>query len=254
MGVFATARDITERKIIEEQLAKSAAILEQSNRDLQQYSYITTHDLQEPLRVIAGFLQLLEHRYKGKLDRDADEFIDFAVNAAVRLQNMINDLMIYTRLESRAKPFESTDCNLVLTETLKRLQSEIEATRATVTHDVLPVVMGDRDQILTVFKNLLINSLKFHLKDVAPVIHVSAHRTKNEWLFRVTDNGIGIAPRNQNEIFTVFKRFVGREYPGTGMGLAMCKKIIDRHEGRIWVESEPEKGSTFYFTLPAVTE
>ena len=242
--------DITERKQAEEALARRTEELARSNTELEQFAYIASHDLQEPLRMVAGYVQLLARRYQGKLDSDADEFIAFAVDGATRMQALIDDLLDYSRVGTRAKKIEPTDCEAVLDGALSDLERAVEETGAVVTHDPLPRVMADEIQLGRVFQNLIGNAIKFR-GDEPPRIHVSAEEQQNEWRFTVRDNGIGIEPRHHDRIFAVFSRLHGRSaYPGTGMGLAICKRIVERHGGRIWVESELGKSSTFYFTMP----
>lgn len=241
--------ELVKRKLAEEKLEQTLAELERSNKELLQFAYIASHDLQEPLRMIASFTQLLEKRYKGKLDKDADEFINYIVDGATRMQLMINDLLAYSRVGTRGKPFESTDCEAILDMVLVNLKVAIEENNAIVTYDPLPLVTADATQIVQLFQNLLSNAVKFQKKEEPPRVHVSAEKKGEEWFFSVHDNGIGIAPEFFDRLFMMFQRF-HKEYPGTGMGLAICKKIVERHGGRIWVESELGKGSTFYFTIP----
>ena len=260
-GAIETLQDITERKRAEDELREyrdhleelvkvRTAELERSNAELQQFAYIASHDLQEPLRMVSSYLQLLERRYKGQLDADADDFIHFAVDGAKRMRALINDLLAYSRVQTRGKPFEPTDGEKVLKLTLTNLQQAIEESKAEITHNPLPTVMADELQLVQVFQNLIGNAIKFR-GDEPPQIHVSAKRTGNEWMFSVRDNGIGIEPQYAEKIFGIFQRVYGTaEYPGTGIGLAICKRIVERHGGHIWVESEPSTGSTFYFTLP----
>jgi len=241
---------VTERKRAEEALAQRTEELARSNTELEQFAYIASHDLQEPLRMVAGYVQLLARRYQGKLDSDADEFIAFAVDGATRMQSLIDDLLDYSRVGTRAKEFEPTDCEVALDGALSNLEMAVEETGAVVTHDPLPRVMADEVQLGRVFQNLIGNAIKFR-GDEPPCIHVSAEEQENEWRFAVRDNALGIKPRHHDRIFAVFQRLHGRSaYPGTGMGLAICKRIVERHGGRIWVESELGKGSTFYFTMP----
>lgn len=223
--------------------------LKESNQALQQFAYIASHDLQEPLRTISSYLQLIERRYKGKLDRDADDFIEFAVGGANRLQMMINDLLMFSRVETQGKPFVLVNLEDVLKQAQENLQAAINESKAIITHDALPVVSADSSQFVMLFQNLLSNAIKFRDKKT-PVIHVSAKENNNEWQIGVKDNGIGIDPKNKDHLFVIFKRLVGRDYPGTGIGLAVCKRIVERHRGKIWVESELGKGATFYFTIP----
>jgi PAS domain S-box-containing protein len=248
-GVFAAARDITRRKRAEEELARRAEELARSNRELQQFAYVASHDLQEPLRMVASFTQLLAQRYEGKLDADADEFIGYAVDGARRMQTLVNDLLDYSRVGTRGKEFTAVDCEKTLQTVLGNLQGTIKESGGQVTHDPLPTVRGDETQLLQALQNLVGNALKFHGPE-APRVHVSAQEIGSEWRFSVRDNGIGIDPQQSERIFLLFQRLHTRdEYPGTGMGLAITKKIVERHGGRIWVDSAPGRGSTFYFSL-----
>jgi light-regulated signal transduction histidine kinase (bacteriophytochrome) len=237
--------ELEERKIAQRELARS-------NAELEQFAYVASHDLQEPLRMVASFTQLLAKRYRTKLDADADEFIGFAVDGARRMQLLLNDLLAYSRVGTRGKLFEPTDCNEVLQEALANLTTAIEESDAAVNAGPLPKVAGDEVQLLQLFQNLISNALKFHNPGQPPQIRISAQREGSNWVFTVRDNGIGIAPEHQDRIFLIFQRLHQRhEYPGTGIGLALCKKIIERHGGRLWVESAPGQGATFYFTIPA---
>jgi light-regulated signal transduction histidine kinase (bacteriophytochrome) len=200
--------------------------------------------------MMASYLQLLERRYKGKLDADADEFIAYALEGAARMRALTNDLLEYSRVGTRGRPFEPTDCVGVIQGVLANLLAAVEESGAVVTYDGLPTVMADATQLTQLFQNLIGNAIKFRGKEPPPV-RISAERQGKEWLFSVSDNGIGIAPEYTDRIFNIFQRLHSRsEYPGTGIGLAICKKIVERHGGRIWVESEPGKGSTFHFTIP----
>ena len=225
--------------------------LKRSNAELEQFAYVASHDLQEPLRMVSSYMELMKRRYKGKLDSDADEFIDFAVDGANRMKVLIGDLLSFSRVGTRGKPLTPTDCTFVLEQVLMNLEVAIDESGAMVTHDPLPTVMADDSQLAQVFQNLISNAIKFKGKE-PPRIHTAAERKGDEWLFSVTDNGIGIEPEYFDRIFVLFQRLHGRdEYTGTGIGLAVCNKIVERHGGRMWVESEPERGSTFYFTIPA---
>jgi PAS domain S-box-containing protein len=250
-GAVIVFRDITDRKRVEQEMDHYAAELKRSNEQLQQFAYIASHDLQEPLRMIASYLQLIERRYKGKLDKDVDEFIGFAVDGAGRLQNMVGGLLEFSRVETRGKPFEAVDCEAVLEKSLDNLKLAVTESGAQITHDPLPTVMADMSQLIQLFQNLIGNAIKFRKKEEAAQIHISAERREKEWLFAFRDNGIGMEPQYKDRIFGIFQRLHGRdEYPGTGIGLAVCKRIVERHGGHIWVESEPGKGATFYFTIP----
>jgi PAS domain S-box-containing protein len=243
-------RDITERKKAEEILKLKLEELRRSNEELEQFAYVSSHDLQEPLRMISSYLQLLQRRYQGKIDDKADKYIYYAVDGAARMQNLINDLLEFSRVTTRAGEPESTDSEFVLNQVLSNLDLYIKENRATVSYGHLPEVMADYTQLAQVFQNLIINGIKFHSEE-APQICISAEKKASEWVFSVQDNGIGIDTQYSEKIFEVFKRLHNKEaYPGTGIGLAVCKKIVERHCGSIWVESELGKGSTFYFTLP----
>ncbi len=249
-------RQQAEEKLKEysEQLEEMVEDLERSNIELEQFAYVASHDLQEPLRMVASYVQLLEKRYRGRLDDDADEIIAFAVDGAKRLQTLIRDLLSFARVKSRGKSFESTDSQSVLERVLTNLGELIRENNATVTHDRLPAVMADEIQLEQVFLNLLGNAIKFH-SEVPPEIHIGVERMNSEWKFSVRDNGIGIEAEYRERIFVIFKRLHGGdEYPGTGIGLAISQRIIERHGGRIWVETTPGGGSTFFFTLPVREE
>ncbi|MGB9624405.1 MAG: PAS domain S-box protein [Phycisphaerae bacterium] len=239
-----------ERQRAMETLRQTAADLARSNRDLEQFASVASHDLQEPLRTVAGYLQLLERRYKSRLDKEADEFIAFAVDGALRLKQLINDLLSYSRVGTRGRPFEAVDMNRVFADVVEGLGGVIRENGATVTSDPLPIVRGDPTQLSQLLQNLIANGIKFR-RDDPPRVHVSAREVGTHWEFSVRDNGIGMAPEYFERVFVVFQRLhTQARYPGTGIGLAICKKIVDRHGGRIWVESEVGAGSTFFFTLP----
>ena len=225
--------------------------LARSNADLQQFAYVASHDLQEPLRMVSSYTQLLARRYQGRLDADADEFIGYAVDGALRMQDLINDLLAFSRIGTNGNPVEMADVNAVFEGVVAGLRLTIENNDAAVTRDPLPTVRADASELVQILQNLIVNAIKFHGDD-SPRVHVSAQRSGDEWLFSVRDNGIGIEPEYGDRIFGVFQRLHTRDkYPGTGIGLAICKKVVERHAGRIWVESEAGKGSVFYFTLPA---
>lgn len=250
IGAVVSFRDVTLRKRAAEALAERTMQLERSNAELEQFAYVASHDLQEPLRMITGYTNLLSKRYRGKLDASADEFIGFAVDGAQRMRVLINDLLTYSRVGSQARQPEATDCELVLSQALAGLELAIHESGAKVTHDPLPTVDGDQVQLGQLFQNLISNALKYR-NGQQPIVHIGCERRENEWLLWIRDNGIGIDPRFSEKIFVIFQRLHTREqYPGTGIGLAVCKRIVERHGGKIWVESEPGEGSTFYFTLP----
>jgi len=248
--VTAAIRDVTERKRTEEALRRTAAELARSNAELEQFAYVASHDLQEPLRAVASCVQLLQRRYQGQLDARADELIQHAVEGPRRMQALIDDLLAYSRVGTRGKPFEPTDCGTLVQGVLGDLEAPIRESGAVVSVGPLPLVMADPSQLRQVFQNLLSNALKFK-GDQPPAIQIGAERTPGAWVMSVRDNGIGIAPEYQERIFGIFQRLhTRREYPGTGIGLAICQKIVERHGGRIWVESAVGQGSIFYCTIP----
>ncbi len=249
LGVFAAARDITTLKKADEVLKSKLEELARSNEELEQFAYVFSHDLQEPLRMITSYLQLLQRRYQGNLDDKADMYIHFAVDGASRMQNLINYLRVLPYNQKSSEP-KFTNCKFILNKALAGLKMVINENKATISHDPLPDIMVDPTQLVQILQNLILNGIKFHGEE-APKIHIAAEKKASEWVFSVHDNGIGIDPQYSKKIFEIFKRLHTREqYPGTGIGLAVCKKIIERQGGRIWVESEVGKGSTFYFTLP----
>jgi PAS domain S-box-containing protein len=242
--------ELTERRRADEKLALQAKELARSNAELEQFAYVASHDLQEPLRLIASYTHLLEKRYKGKLGADADEFIGYTVESTTRMQRLISDLLAYSRVSMHGKPFNRTDLNESFKQALFNLQIAIEENQAVITQDNLPVLNADPLQMAQLFQNLVGNAIKFHGQE-PPCIHVSARQAGEVWIIAVKDNGIGIDPRFSERIFVLFQRLHDRnEYSGTGIGLAICKRIVERHQGKIWVDSEPGQGATFYFTLP----
>lgn len=234
-----------------EKTLRQADDLKRSNAELEQFAYVASHDLQEPLRMVAGYTGLLAKRYKGKLDQEADQFIDFAVDGAKRMQQLINDLLVYSRLGTRGKELVPTDCELVFSKTLAGLGMAVQESGAKITHDSLPMVVADGTQLGQLFQNLISNGIKYR-NSKPPEIHLSCSKDGDHWLFSAKDNGIGIDPKFSEKIFELFHRLHTREeFDGTGIGLAVCKRIVERHGGRIWVESALGEGATFYFTLPA---
>lgn len=232
-------------------LMKAEEELARSNEDLEQFAHVVSHDLQAPLRSIWSFAEILARYYRGRLDEEADKYFDFIIRGARRMQRMIDEILAYSRVGTRGGEFTTVDFEAVLLQTMENLYAEIEEKGAVITHDPLPSLRGDQSQIMLLLQNLLGNAIKFTVE--APRVHVSAVRKGSECVFSVRDNGIGIDPEQKDRIFTLFQRLhTAEEYPGTGLGLAVCKKIVERHGGEIWVESEPGKGSTFYFSLPAI--
>lgn len=264
LTVTGTNQDVTERKKAEEELQTTneelivaqnnltelVNKLKTSNKELEQFAYVASHDLQEPLRMISSFTQLFERRYKDKLDSDADDYIGFIVEGANRMKDLIDDLLAFSRLNTEAREFELTDLENALNDVLFNLEIVIGENNVQITYDSLPIIKCDPTQIRQLFQNLISNAIKFH-SDEPPEIHIYLQDSGKEWLFGVSDNGIGIDAKHQKKIFDVFCRLHTRdEFEGTGIGLAICKRIVERHGGKIWVESEPVKGSTFYFTIP----
>lgn len=236
--------------VLELRVKERTAELARSNAELEQFAYIASHDLQEPLRMVSSYVQLIERRYKGRLDQDADEFINFASEGAIRMQRMINDLLAYSRVGTRGKSFSAVNLETVLAHALENLQLVIKETDARVTHDLLPQVYGDGGQLIQVFQNLIDNAIKFRREPII-CVHISAQIDGSDCVCAVQDNGEGIAPEYLNRLFVLFQRLHTRkEHPGTGLGLAICKRIVERHRGKIWVESRPGEGSTFYFSVP----
>lgn len=233
-----------------DELAQLAHDLSRSNAELKKFAYVASHDLQEPLNQVANYVQLLEMRYREELDEDAEEFIGFAVEGVSLMQTLIDDVLAYSRVDTQSIEFDVTEVDRALSRALGNLRSRIQKTEATVTFDPMPTVMADGTQLMQLFQNLISNAIKFRSEE-PPQIHIGAERLEDEWLFSVRDNGIGIDRQFGDRIFVIFQRLHTRdEYPGTGMGLAICKKIVECHRGRIWVESELGQGSTFYFAIP----
>ncbi|MBD3884076.1 GAF domain-containing protein [Phormidium tenue FACHB-886] len=244
---------LTQAQLLEQEIRQRQE-LARSNTELQQFAYIASHDLQEPLRMVTSYLQLLERRYKGKLDADADDFINFAVDGAIRMKTLITDLLLYSRVGTHGKAFEHIDSRLAVERALANLTLAIEESGATVLYDALPEVTADLSQLTQLFQNLISNAIKFR-GEAPPIIQIAAQTHDQSWLFSVQDNGIGIEPQYAERIFVIFQRLHNRsEYPGTGIGLALCKKIVERHGGKIWIQSDPPQGTTFYFTLPKTGE
>ena len=241
--------EVAERRRAEESLAKQAEELRRSNAELEQFAYVASHDLQEPLRMVSSYVKILSDDYAGRLDTDADRFIGYIVDGSTRMKGLIDDLLTFSRVGTQGWPFEATDCNVIIDRVISDQAESIGGCQGTVTHDLLPIVDGDATQLAQVLQNLVSNALKY-TRDVPPRVHVSAKQQGDEWVFSVSDNGMGIAPHHYERIFQMFQRLHHRsEYPGSGIGLAICHKIVERHGGRIWVESEVGKGSTFHFTI-----
>lgn len=243
--------DVTESWEAEQSLRARTDELARSNRELEQFAYVASHDLQEPLRMVASYTQLLARRYKDKLDDDANEFINFAVDGATRMQVLINDLLKLSRVGTRGKPFEMVEGDKVLDAALANLNIAISEAKAEIVRDPLPTIFADDTQLIQLLQNLIGNAIKFRQPGAVPTIRVNATRMGRAWQLSVVDNGIGIAPEYFERIFVIFQRLHAKtEYPGTGIGLALCKKIVERHGGRIWVESKPGEGTAFHFTIP----
>ena len=239
-----------ERQRVQTALQRTAEDLKRSNRDLEQFAYVASHDLQEPLRAVGGYVKLLERRLSGSLDSKSLEYMAGAFEGALRMERLINDLLAFSRIGTRGREFVPTDLDRVLEQALANLQAGIASAGAKVTHDRLPTLKVDGTQLMQVFQNLVGNAIKFQ-RDKSPSVHVGAHRQDGCWVFAVRDNGIGIDAEYFEKIFQLFQRLHTRkQYPGTGLGLAICKRIVERHGGTIWVESRAGEGSTFYFSIP----
>jgi PAS domain S-box-containing protein len=246
--------DVNAHKRAEEKLKQLAEKLSISNKDLEQFAYVASHDLQEPLRMVASYIQLLQRRYKDKLGDEADEFINYAVDGVVRMKTLINDLLIFSRVNTQELQLEPTDTNSVIEQVMGNMKTTIEESGAKINIENLPVINANKLQITQLFQNLISNAIKFR-GGKSPVINISARFDSDEWLFTVSDNGIGIDKEFADKIFVIFQRLHNyNEYPGTGIGLAICKKIVEKLGGHIWVESEPGEGSSFYFTIPSNKE
>jgi light-regulated signal transduction histidine kinase (bacteriophytochrome) len=248
--VLASIVDITGRKRAEDELRRSNEALERSNIELQRFAYVASHDLQTPLRSIAGFAQLLQSEYAGRLDPQADDWIRRTVESSKDMQTLVRDLLEYSRVDSQAGTFGPVSMHQIVEGAVALLDATIRETGATVTHGKLPVVTGDRSQLSQLILNLIGNAIKYR-SDAPPRVRIAAERREGEWLFSVCDNGIGIEAKHRDRIFEMFRRLHDqKEIPGSGIGLAVCRRVVHRHGGRIWVESEPGQGSTFFFTIP----
>ena len=269
IGTVGISRDITEQRRLQDELreyksrlegliaertaelTKANDALRSSNAELEQFAYVASHDLQEPLRMVASYTQLLARRYKGKLGSDADEFIGFAVDGARRMQTLIQDLLSYSRVTRKGQSFQVTRTEEACKTAIQNLQASIKESAASLIVGPLPEVVGDGAQLVQLFQNLIGNAIKYR-DGRRPEIHITAKSTGSEWVFSIRDNGIGIEPQYFERIFQMFQRLHTRvEYSGTGIGLAICRKIVERHDGRIWLESKSGEGSTFFFTIPA---
>jgi PAS domain S-box-containing protein len=249
--VLSSVVDIAARKKAEEALRRAAEDLKRSNEELEQFAYVASHDLQEPLRMVIGFLNLLEERYKPQLDENATKYINFAVDGARRMSQLISDLLAYSRVEHIGANIQPVDLNKILGSATANLRNSIQESSAQITNDELPTVPGNSTRLTQLFQNLMGNAIKFRREGVPPQIHIGCRMERDHWLLSVKDNGIGVAPEYKDKIFMIFQRLHGREkYPGTGIGLAICKKIVERHGGSIWIESNSGEGSAFFFTLP----
>jgi PAS domain S-box-containing protein len=245
--------DVTERKRLEEELSKNIQELARSNSDLEQFAHTASHELQEPLRTVERYTKLLAAETRDQLTGESAEALDFILGGTRRMQSLVDDLLSYSRLMARGQPFKPVDCETLFSQALSNLQGSIDESGAEVTHDPLPCVAADAAQLATVFQNLISNAIKFR-NIQPPHVHISSERRNGDWVFSVRDNGIGIEKKNKNRIFTIFQRLhTDDEYPGTGVGLAICKRIVERHGGRIWVESKLGEGSTFLFSIPQKT-
>lgn len=245
-GAIAVVRDVTEQRRLTTELKRS-------NEELEQFAYVASHDLQEPLRMVSGYSQLLKRRYADQLDAEAQEFLDFAVGGVKHMQSLIQDLLAFSRLSTHGKPFAHVDLSDVMEQVKTNLQVTIQEAAARIDVGALPTVRGDRTQLIQLLQNLTSNALKFRRLDASPRLRLAAIRDGAFWQLSLSDNGIGIEPEYRERIFVIFQRLHTREtYPGTGIGLAICKKVVERHGGRIWIESTVDLGTTFFFTFPAL--
>lgn len=250
--LFLRIADAAMRELqgLNETLSARTDELARSNQELEQFAYVASHDLQEPLRIVSSYAQLLGTRYQGKLDADADDFIGYLVDGAARMQRLIDDLLVLSRVGTRGKPFEPANCEAVVRDAIGNLALAVQESGATITTDPLPTVSADGSQLVQLFQNIIGNAIKFHGEN-SPHIHIRAKRNENGWIFSIKDNGIGISPEYKDRIFVIFQRLHARnEYPGTGIGLAIARKIVERHGGTIWVDSQINEGATFSFTIP----
>jgi light-regulated signal transduction histidine kinase (bacteriophytochrome) len=248
-GLRCTMLDITELRRQEELLKRQAADLARSNAELEQFAYVASHDLQEPLRMVASFTQLLAKRYAGRLDAKADEYIGYTVGGAKRMQQLIGDLLALSRVGTNGGEFRDVPLSKVMSDVLLNLGPAVQESGAAVVHDSLPTVLADRGQMTQLLQNLIGNAIKFRNAQL-PQVHISAEEAGDKWIVSVRDNGIGIAPEHAERVFQIFQRLHTRDqYPGTGIGLAVCRKIVERHGGKIWLDSTPGGGTTFHFTL-----
>ena len=245
-------RDISDRKQAEAELQRRTEELERSNRELEQFANVASHDLQEPLRMVTGYVKLLARRYQGQLDADADEFIGYAVDGVDRMRALINDILTYSQLGASGQTSESINLDSIVERVMRNLKDSADEFNATVTWDQLPKLTANATQMGQLLQNLLSNAIKFKGEE-SPAIHIGSQQQKGEWMFSVRDNGIGIDSQHYERIFSLFQRLHGRnDYPGTGVGLAICKRVVELHGGRIWVEFQISKGTTFFFTIPGI--
>ncbi len=250
-NVICMVEDVTKEKRMEQERQQLLQDLKRSNEELEQFAYVASHDLQEPLRMVSSYLQLLQRRYQDELDEDADDFIVYAVDGARRMKQLINDLLKYSRITTRGNPFEPVDISGLMEEVVDDLQQQIAETDAAVTHEELPTITADKSQLRRLLQNLVSNAIKYR-GDEPPEIHIGVREQQDAWRFAVADNGVGIPEEQQDRVFVIFQRLHGHDEGGggTGIGLALCKRIVERHGGDIWVDSEPGEGATFYFTIP----